>query len=192
MYVLNGQKILNPGRAWTDAHGIKHPANWATAWPSNLKESMGIVDVQESPKPDSKFYFISSQNLDGTWDAVLKNLDDVDEVDADGNPILDDDGNQLVTLGLKSQYIAATKQTANSLLESSDWQVVAKYERDRDIDANVATYRAAVITKCGEIEAAITACANMDAFRAMFETPVDSDGDATGNPPISDWPVLGD
>ena len=113
-------------------------------------------------------------------------------MDADGNPILDDDGNQLVTLGLKSQYIADTKQIANTLLASSDWQVVAKYERDRDIDANVATYRAAVITKCGEIEAAIAACADMDAFRAMFETPVDSDGNATGNPPISDWPVLGD
>ena len=38
----------------------------------------------------------------------------------------------------------------------TDWQVIAKAERDRAIDSNVATYRAAVVAKCAVIEKSIT------------------------------------
>ena len=51
---------------------------------------------------------------------------------------------------------AKTKKTANSLLAPTDWQVIAKAERDRAIDSNVATYRSAVIAKCAAIEKYIT------------------------------------
>ena len=106
-------------------------------------------------KPDNKFYY-SNKNIDGSWIRTEKNLDDVNEVDDDGNAKLDADGNQIVTKGLKSQWIAKTKKTANNLLASTDWQVIAKAERNRDIDSDVATYRAAVIAKCAAIEKSIT------------------------------------
>ena len=67
-------------------------------------------------------------------------------------------------------------------------QVIAKAERNRTIDSDVVTYRAAVITKCDEIETAIKACSDLDAFKKLFDSPVDSDGKPTGNPPIFDWP----
>jgi hypothetical protein len=94
----------------------------------------------------------------------------------------------VTTLGLKSQWIAKTKETANSLLAPTDWQVIAKSERDREVDSDVATYRAAVITKCATIETAITNAADLDAFKALFNAPVDDDGVPTGNAPIYDWP----
>jgi hypothetical protein len=122
------------------------------------------------------------------WTSTAKNLDDVNEVDDDGNARLDADGNQLVTKGLKSQWIAKTKEAANSLLAPTDWQVIAKAERDRVIDSDVATYRAAVISKCASIETAITNAADLDAFKALFNPPVDDDGVPTGNAPIYDWP----
>ena len=50
------------------------------------------------------------------------------------------------------------------------------------------TYRAAVRTKSGQIEAAINGAANHAAFMALFDVPVDSDGNPTGNAPINDWP----
>ena len=82
-----------------------------------------------------------------TWSSTPKNIDDVTKtVDKDGKAILNENGNQLITKGLKSQWIAKTKETANGLLASTDWQVIAKAERDRAIDSNVATYRAAIIT----------------------------------------------
>ena len=118
-------------------------------------QTLFIREVVQQAKPDDKFYY-SSYNIDGSWTSTAKNLDDVNEVDDDGNARLDSDGNQLVTKGLKSHWIAKTKETANSLLSPTDWQVIAKAERDREVDSDVATYRAAVISKCAAIEKYIT------------------------------------
>jgi len=150
-------------------------------------QNLVIREVVQQVKPDDKFYY-SSQNIDGSWTSTAKNLDDVNEVDDDGNARLDADGNQLVTKGLKSNWIAKTKETANSLLAPTDWQVIAKSERDREVDSDVATYRAAVIAKCAAIETAITNAADFDAFKALFDVPVNDDGVPTGNAPIYDWP----
>jgi hypothetical protein len=141
-------------------------------------QKLFIREVVQQAKPDDKFYY-SSYNIDGSWTSTAKNLDDVTET------IL---GEDVTTLGLKSQWLAKTKETANSLLAPTDWQVIAKVERDRAIDSNVATYRAAVITKCTAIETAITNAADFDAFKALFDAPVDDDGVPTGNAPIYDWP----
>ena len=146
-------------------------------------QTLFIREVVQQVKPDDKFYF-SSYNIDGSWTSTAKNLDDVNEVDEDGEALLDEDGNQLVTKGLKSQWIARTKETANSLLAPTDWQVIAKAERDREVDSDVATYRAAVISKCAAIETAITNAADLDAFKALFVAPED------GNAPIYDWPEV--
>ena len=156
MYVLNGTKELKPGKTWIDDNGVQHPGNWASVWSDDVKASYGIKEVIVQSKPDDKFYWVGQRNLDGSWSSTPKNTDDVKEVDKDGKALLDEDGNQLVTKGLKSQWIARTKKTANSLLSATDWQVIAKAERDRAIDSNVATYRAAVIAKCAAIEKAIT------------------------------------
>ena len=152
-------------------------------------QTLFIREVVQQAKPDDKFYY-SSYNIDGSWTSTAKNLDDVNEVDDNGNARLDADGNQLVTKCLKSQWIAKTKKTANSLLAPTDWQVIAKAERDRAIDSDVATYRASVIVKGASIETAITNAADLDAFKALFVTPVDSDGKPTGNAPIYDWPEV--
>jgi len=181
MFVLNNEKILRPGKAWTASNGVKHPGNWSS-WSSDLLATYGIVEVAEQTQPDTQFYHISSINLDGTWSATAKSMEDVTETI---------DGIDYVNKGLKSQWTERTNGTANSLLQTSDWQVIAKAERDRAIDSNVVTYRAAVISKCATIKAAIADCSDLDDFKALFVTPVDSDGAATGNAPIHDWPVLG-
>jgi hypothetical protein len=156
MFVLNNTKELKPGKTWIDGNGIQHPGNWASVWSDDVKTSYGIKEITMQSKPDNKFYWVSGPALDGSWTSIPRNLDDVNEVDDEGNARLNEDGNQLVTKGLKSQWIVKTKQTANTLLAPTDWQVIAKAERDRAIDSNVATYRAAVITACTAIEKAIT------------------------------------
>tara|TARA_R100001015_G_C4633906_1_gene199498 strand:+ start:2065 stop:2619 length:555 start_codon:yes stop_codon:yes gene_type:complete len=183
MFVLNDTTILRAGSSWVDSDGIRHPRNWASAWSADEKAAYGIKEVDEQQKPDSTFYYSGKLNLDGTWQSVEKKLADEEHTS--------DDGVKTTTLGLKSVWIANTKETANSLLAPSDWQVIAKAERERAIDSNVATYRAAVITKYAEIVTSINACSDLDAFKALFVTPTDSDGMATGNAPIYDWPELG-
>ena len=110
-------------------------------------QTLFIRKVVQQAKPDDKFYY-SSYNIDGSWTSTAKNLDDV--------TVTNDNGEEVTTLGLKSQWIAKTKKAANNLLAPTDWQVIAKAERDRAIDSDVATYRAAVITACTAIETAIT------------------------------------
>ena len=147
MFVLNNTKELKPGKSWVDDNGFTHPSNWATAWSTDEKTARGIKEVTMQAKPDGKFYWVSGPALDGSWTSTAKNIDDVTETI---------DGKEVVTKGIKSQWITKTKETANSLLSPTDWQVTAKAERDRAIDSDVATYRAAVVAKCAAIEKAIT------------------------------------
>tara|TARA_B100002052_G_C15701082_1_gene515088 strand:+ start:177 stop:725 length:549 start_codon:yes stop_codon:yes gene_type:complete len=174
-----GDKIIREGRSWS-ADGITHPTNWAI-WSDADKKAAGLAWEDPPASFDNRFY----------WDASTpKALDDVNEVDDDGKAIIDPmTGKQLVTKGLKTIYIEQTKQTANDKLSATDWYVTRKAEDSTTtIPSDVTTYRAAVRTKSGTIEKAITDAADHAAFMALFDTPVDSDGKPTGNAPINDWP----
>jgi hypothetical protein len=177
-YKYNG-KIIRAGRSWQDDNSITHPATWMR-WSDDYKVTMGLV-WEDDPAPfDSRFY----------WAADLpKALDDVNEVDEDDNPLLDEDGNQVVTLGLKSQYKTQTKTTAAGLLAPSDWQVIKATEvADYSVPSAVTQYRSDVRTASNTIEAAIDAASDINAFMALWDVPVDADGNPTGNAPINDWP----
>jgi hypothetical protein len=171
-------RIIRAGKAWVDNDQIQHPANWML-WDDATKAAKGLVWEDDPASFDGRFY----------WSAgVAKALDDVNEVDADGNAVNDADGNQIVTLGLKSNAIATVKAQAGGLLAPTDWMVVRSAENGTDIPADVLAYRAAVRAASGTIEAAITAVTTLDAFMALYDAPVDADGNPTGNAPINDWP----
>ena len=95
---------------------------------------------------------------------------------------------QKVQLGLKSNWIAQTKTTANSLMSSSDWYALRKADASTAIPSDISTYRSAVRTATATIEKKITDCADLDAFKALFVVPMDSDNKPTGNAPIYDFP----
>jgi hypothetical protein len=97
-------------------------------------------------------------------------------------------GEQGVTAGLKTNWIAQTKTSGNSLLASTDWYVTRKSETDTAIPSAITTYRSAVRTATGTIETAINACNDLDDFKALFVVPMDSDNKPTGNAPIYDFP----
>ena len=78
-----------------------------------------------------------------------KALEDVNEVDENGDAVLDADGNQVVTKGLKSLWVAKQKEIAASMLAPTDWYVTRKAETDVAIPSEVSTYRSAVRTVCG-------------------------------------------
>jgi len=176
---LYNERTLKVGKSWSDGN-YKHPYNWASAWSAEDKEHWGVT-WQDDPDTsyDNRFYWAKD---------VPRSLTDINEVDDDGNALLDADGNQVVTLGLKSIWVAKTKQTANGLLASTDWYVTRKSESDVAIPSTISTYRTAVRTASGTIETAINGCADLDAFKALFVVPVDSDGNPTGNSPITDFP----
>lgn len=167
MWKYNG-KAIRAGRGWTDSSGNQYPSNWLGLTSDAEKTAAGLVWENDPAPFDNRFYWSASNP---------KAIDDV----------TDEDGN--VTTGLKSQYKAQTKATAGSLLAPTDWYVVRKAEDSTTtIPTDVATYRAAVRTASGTIETAITNAADHAAFMALWNVPVDSDGNPTGNAPIHNWP----
>lgn len=76
-------------------------------------------------------------------------------------------GNPKDLEGLKSQWTAQVKDTAGKLLAQTDWMIVRKAERNIDVPAAVATKRAAIVAECDRLEAAIAACADVEALIAV-------------------------
>ena len=160
-------RIIRAGKAWTDNDGIQHPANWMV-WDDATKTAKGLVwEDDPSSSFDNRFY----------WSAdVPRSLEDVTEED------------ESITKGLKSNAIATVKQQAAGLLTPSDWYVTRKAETDAEIPSDILTYRQSVRTASGTIEAAISGVTTLEAFIALYEAPVDAEGNVTGNAPINDWP----
>jgi len=153
-------RIIRAGKAWTDNDGIQHPSNWML-WDAATKAAKGLVWEDDAASFDGRFY----------WSAgVAKSLDDVTEEDG------------TITKGLKSNAIATVKAQAAGLLAPTDWYVIREAETTVVMPDSVAAYRAAVRNASGDIEAAITAAADLDAFMALYDAPED------GNAPINDWP----
>ena len=75
---------------------------------------------------------------------------------------MEDTAEQVVTKGLKSQWIAQIKAAANSQLAQTDWMVIRKAERGVDMPADVAAARAKIISDCAAKETAILACTTVE------------------------------
>ena len=181
-------RIIRVGKAWVSDSGVKHPAVWMR-WSDSEKRDKGLIweDPPASEAPfDNRFYW--GRQTDGTL--IERSLTDINEVDSDGNPIIDPMTNQqMVTKGLKTLWIEQTKQTANDLLFKTDWMITRKTEKGTAIPDATQTYRDSVRTACNTIETKINNCSNLTQFMALFDTPVDSDGNPTGdNPPMFDFP----
>tara|TARA_R110001599_G_scaffold65928_2_gene186192 strand:- start:1989 stop:2552 length:564 start_codon:yes stop_codon:yes gene_type:complete len=177
-------RIIRVGKAWTDNNGTQYPAVWNNL-SADEKAAIGLTWEDEVAAHDNRFYW--GRNADGSL--IPRSLTDVNEVDKDGKAILDIDGNQLVTLGLKSNAIALAKTQAAGQLAPYDWYITRKSEKSTAIPSSVTTYRDAVRTACAAIETSIGNASNLAAFMALYDTPVDSDGKPTGDPaPINAWP----
>ncbi len=185
----HGQTI-RPGKAWTDENGVTHPANWHT-YSAERKAELGITEIVQQPAPDSRLYNWS-YNDDGTVNSTAKSLDDVNEVDENGDPLMED-GVQVVTKGVKSNLIAEVKAQQGALLAETDWAVIRNADTGTAVPDNIATYRAAIRSKATEMETAIANAADTDAIAALFVTyTTNEDGSVTKSGILYDWPELED
>ena len=174
-------RIIQVGKAWIADDNTKHPRGWVN-WSADRKKAMGLVweDDPVVETFDGRFYISKG---------VEKKLADENVVDTDGKPIIDvRTGKQGVILGLKSTWINATKKSANGLLSYSDWEVTRKAEKGTAMASATSTYRDKVRTACDTIETKINNCSNLNEFIALFDVPLDSDGNPTGKAPIYDFP----
>ena len=155
---------------------VNYPANWLRLSTADEKTALGITEVADAATYDNRFYW---------GDGSAKTLTDTNEVyskDADdgsyktGDPVLDENGDQLVTLGVKSVLKAQEKVTAGSLLARYDWYVVRKAEKSTAIPTAITTYRDGVRTACNTRETEIDACSDTAALVTLYDATYDSDG----------------
>ena len=155
--------------------GTSYPANWLRLTSLAEKQAVGIEEVADVTTTYNDQFFWGVDNP--------KLLNDREESDEDGNPMyvkvlgvvdgkpaMVDSTERLVTKGLKSQWTATVKDTANKLLAQTDWMVIRKAERDVAIPTATATYRAAVITECSRLVTAIAGCADVPALIEVVTT----------------------
>ena len=138
---------------------IQYPANWLRLSTAQEKKDLGIEEVADAPTYDSRFY-----NSDGS----AKALDDVNATDKDGNLLKDENGDQIVNLGVKSVLKAQEKVTAGTLLARYDWYVVRKAEKSIAIPTAITTYRDGVRTACDTREKEIDACSDTAALVTLY------------------------
>ena len=150
---------------------INYPANWLRLSTAQEKKDLGITEVANDPVYDGRFY-----NGDGS----AKALDDVNATDEEGNLLKDENGDQVIILGLKSVLKAQEKITAGTLLARYDWYVVRKTEKGTAIPTAITTYRDAVSTACDTREKEIDACSDTAALVILYGT-TEKDGVFTPN-----------
>ena len=181
-------------------NGVQHPANMFLSWTKAQKMAIGIYDyVEVGANPDSKYYNLGTGTtvidndagtVTKTYAKNAKNLDDVNEVDENGDAILDENGDQLVTLGVKSIEKARIKTVAAGLLQSSDWMVIREAEGGTAVASDIATYRSAVRTKSNSMETAIDGAADTDAMIALDTNTYHANGAIDTVATLQDWPTV--
>jgi hypothetical protein len=191
------KKLYNNPRALTIGD-IQYPRSIFSLWTNEEKEAIGIYEVvfDNTNKKDEAYYINTNQSFnfaDGAvtasfGTATAKLLEDRNEVDEAGEPLLDDKGNQVVTKGLKSQKKAIIKSQASGLLTPTDWYILKEADAENyAIPSAITTYRVNVRTTSNEMEAKINACTTVDELAALYEY-VGDPGSQTR--PLGEFPTL--
>ena len=171
-------------------------------WTNEEREAIGIYEVvfDNSNKKDEAYYNNTNQSFDyadgevtasyGT--ATPKLLEDRNETNEDGSPMLDADGNQVVTKGLKSQKKQIIKSQASGLLTPTDWYVLKATDvAEYSVPSAVSTFRTNVRTRSNEMETAIDNAADVDALKALYEyVNTGTEENPVMERPLGEWPVL--
>tara|TARA_R100001509_G_scaffold149656_1_gene108197 strand:+ start:1207 stop:1764 length:558 start_codon:yes stop_codon:yes gene_type:complete len=144
-----------------------YPANWLRLSTKAEKEAIGITEVEDPKIYDLRFY----------WnDGSPREIEDIDAKDKDGNLVKDENGNQVVDKGVKSNLKQEEKIIINSLLAKYDWYVVRKVEKSIEIPTEIQNYRnelrAIYDTRIKEIDD----CTDTNALVTLYGNSYDKDG----------------
>lgn len=184
--VQNGEvrQIIQPDMAFTVGEKQYSARFIRNATPEERKAA-GVYEIIYGPQEDQRFYWVDgpkyrvnevNQTVEATFTAQPKALEDKLETKEDGTPLyvqvfdpaanggkgaMVDTTEQVVTKGLKSQWIAQAKQTAGSMLAATDWMVVRAAEGVKPVDAETTAARAAIRSYSNSLEASITAATDV-------------------------------
>ena len=203
MYALvvdNSVTRVFPGPTGFEHNGNQYAPDIFYKWSKAEKEAIGLYEVETDSTnyKDENWYINTNESftfgsgkVTRSWGtATAKDHADKDAVDSEGNKIKDEDGNQVIIEGLKTKLIKTIKQQAAVILQDTDWYIVRKADAGTAIPSSISTHRAAVRTKCAEMETAITNAADTPALETLYTYTKQEDGSVTR--PLGELPRLED
>ena len=185
-------KLINNPRGMI-IDDIQYSRNIFSLWSVAEKEAKGIYKVvfNNTKKKDEEYYLNTNQSFafaDGTVTASYG--DATAKAHADTLFTADDEDNGLGTEGevkvegLKTKKIRILKSLAPGILAETDWYIVRKADAGTSVPSAITNHRAAVRTKCAEMETAITNASNTAAIETLYTR------NNSGVRPLGDLPTL--
>ena len=167
---------------------VRYPAKIFSVWSASELNAIGIYEVvtDSSNFKDEAYYintneeynFANNQVTRSWGTATPKRLED-----ENGDPVLDDNGVQLINYGLKTDKKKIVKSQASGLLAPTDWHVVKATEvADYNVPENITTFRTDVRAKSNEMETQIDACTNVEELKTLYTR------DQNGIRPLAEFP----
>ena len=204
-------KILSGNKGITIGEN-QYPKTIFTLWSEAERNAIDIytIEIDNSKFKNKQWYnntnitySFDGSNAKGSYgDATAKAHADVNhvwtqkEIDdgkapggtSEGDAKKDENGNQLITRGLKYILIKKIKDQAEGELNRTDWYITRKAEKNTAIPSAITTHRDAVRTKQAEMETAITNASDTPALETLYTYTEQEDGSVTR--PLGELPIL--
>ena len=187
--------ITNPKPMIID--DVQYPAKIFQLWSEAELNAIGIYEVvtDSSNKKDEQYYINTNEQYNYADDEVTRSwgtatprrLEDENAIDKNGENVLDEDGNQVINYGLKTEKKRIVKQQASGLLNRTDWYVIKATEVESyNVPQNITNFRTEVRTTSNEMETKIDACNSVDELKSLYEYTKQDDGSVTR--PLGEFP----
>ena len=174
-----------------------------TLWSEAERNAIGIytVEMDTSKRKDETWYIntnvsyaFAGGKVTGSYgdatakahaDSTYTNQDKTDGLIPDNKDVGD-----VKTEGLKTIKIREVKKQAAGILQDTDWYIVRKADAGTAVPSAITNHRAAVRTKCAEMETSITNASDTAALETLYTYTKQEDGSVTR--PLGELPTLED
>ena len=174
----------------------QYPKAIFNLWSKAEREAIGIYEVEmdTSKRKDEEWYIntnvtyaFGSGKVTGSYgDSTAKKHADTlwtSQDKTDGKDVGD-----VAVEGLKTKLIRTVKAQAAGELQNTDWYIVRKADASTAVPSTITTHRAAVRTKCAEMETAIINAADTPALKTLYTYT--TDGEGVQSRPLGELPRL--
>jgi hypothetical protein len=192
-------KIINNPKAMVIGD-VQYSRNiFSFRWTNEEREAIGIYEVEfdNTNKKDEKWYINTNQSFafaggkitasygsstaKAHADTLWTNQDKTDGKIPTGKDVGD-----VAVEGLKTIKIRTVKQQAAGELSNTDWYITRKADAGTAVPSSITTHRAAVRTKCAEMETAITNASDTPALETLYTYVNTAD---EGDPVVMERPL---
>ncbi len=159
----------------------QYPKQIFTLWSKAEREAIGIYEIEmDNSKRKNEQWYINTNvtyafgggKVTGSYgDATAKKHADTLWTSQDKTDGLIPEGKDVGDVaveGLKTVLIRTVKAQAAGILQDTDWYITRKADAGTAVPSSITTHRAAVRTKCAEMETAITNAADTPALETLY------------------------